>query len=230
MFERFRERSRELERLDTGDYTPAEYARWQREMRLIHGVLGEKSALTKSLITDIRASDASSVSIVDVGAGSGGVLKIIRDLLTDKELLLTAVEMNDAALATIRNESDETRIAPVAADGLRLPFADDAFDYAISTLTLHHLSDENAEGLIREMDRVSRKTFYVVDLNRHPLGYYAFRAFAPILLQRFTREDGALSILRSFTPAEMLDVARKAGVKHPVVQHSRANRLILSGR
>ena len=33
MFEKFRHRSHELERLDTGDYTADEYARWQREMR-----------------------------------------------------------------------------------------------------------------------------------------------------------------------------------------------------
>lgn len=230
MFERFRERSRELERLDTGDYTPAEYSRWQREMRIIHGVLGERKALAHSLIDDVHASNEHHVSILDIGAGSGDVLKIIRELLPDKELFLTAVEMNDKALVTIRDESRVTQIVPVAADGLRLPFADDSFDYAISTLTLHHLSNADATALVGEMDRVSRKTFYVVDLNRHPVGYYAFRAIAPLLFQKFTREDGALSILRSFTADEMLEVARNAGVAAPVVQHSRANRLILSGR
>jgi hypothetical protein len=80
------------------------------------------------------------------------------------------------------------------------------------------------------MCRVSLRRFYIVDLNRHPFGYYGFKALGSLLFQRFTREDGALSILRSFTADEMLAMAKKAGVSEVKVEHSRANRLVLSGR
>lgn len=228
MFERFKQRSTQLERLDLGDYTAAEYARWQREMPLIHGVFGERRALSNSLIKDINDRKAPHVSIIDVGAGAGGILKMIREMAPEKEFAMTAAELSDEALKMVRDGSNESGIAPVKCSGLELPFADDSFDYAISTLTLHHLSDDEAAKLIGEMDRVSRKSFYVVDLNRHPLPYYAFRVIGPLLFQKFTCEDGALSILRSRTPDELIDIARRSGVSRPKVEHSRANRLILS--
>jgi ubiquinone/menaquinone biosynthesis C-methylase UbiE len=130
----------------------------------------------------------------------------------------------------VRAESSVTNIQPVKCSGLRLPFDDHSIDYAICTLLLHHLSDEDAVELIGEMCRVSRRSFFVVDLNRHPVGYYGFRVISPLLFQPFTREDGALSILRSFTAKEMVDLAKKAGVSQVKVEHSRANRLVLSGR
>jgi len=228
MFERFKQRSHELERLDTGDYTPAEYARWEREMPWIHGFMGEGRALRETLVRDVRFRGLTQVSILDVGAGSGGILKLLARTLPDVKLLPIAVEMNEIALATIRNESKGTGIVPLKADGLRLPFADKSVDYVICTLFLHHLMDSDAMKLISEMDRVARRGFYAVDLNRHPVGYYAYRLFSPLFLQKFTQEDGALSILRSFTPSELLAIAREGGVENPRVTHSRANRLVLS--
>ena len=53
MFDRFQQRSTDLERLDTGEYTSEEYSRWQREMKFIHGILGEERALKNTLLRDI---------------------------------------------------------------------------------------------------------------------------------------------------------------------------------
>jgi ubiquinone/menaquinone biosynthesis C-methylase UbiE len=230
MFERFKQRSYELERLDTGDYTPAEYARWEREMPWIHRFMGEGKALRDTLVRDVRRQRLREMSILDVGAGSGGILKLVAKMLPDVELLPIAVEMNDIAIATIRSEKTMTRIVPLKADGLRLPFADKSVEYVICTLFLHHLNDSDAEKLISEMHRVARRSFYAVDLNRHPVGYYAYRIFSPLFLQKFTQEDGALSILRSFTAGELLNLAKQSGVEDARVTHSRANRLVLSRR
>ena len=71
IFDKFATRSERLERLDTGDYTPREYAKWQQEMRFIHRVFGELRALKNSLVREVLASGEGRVSILDVGAGSG---------------------------------------------------------------------------------------------------------------------------------------------------------------
>jgi len=230
MFEKFAHRSHALERLDTGDYTPEEYARWQREMRFIHGILGERNALNNSLIKHIRDSGLDYISIVDIGAGTGNILKLVKKGLADRDVLAIAAETSDDALRGVIAEQETTGIQPVKCSGMELPFDDHSVDYAICTLVLHHLSDDDAVKLISEMCRVSRRRFYVIDLNRHPVGYYAWRAVSRLFFQRFTREDGALSILRSFTADELLALARKAGVSEAKVEHSRANRLVLSGR
>ena len=222
--------SQALERLDTGDYTAAEYERWQREMRLIHRFWGEKQALRDTLVADIRKSRLAYASVLDVGAGNGDVLDLVCEMLPEQDLFLIAAETSDDALGSLVNDKQKTRIRSLKSSGLRLPFDDHSVDFAISTLTLHHMSDADAMVLIREMCRVSRRRFYLVDLNRHPVGYYGWRLLSPFLFQRFTREDGALSIFRSFTADELLALAKKAGVSEAKVIHSRANRLVLSGR
>lgn len=67
MFSRFEHRSRELERLDKGEFTPEEYARWQREMRYIHAIFGEERALRNTLLRDIKAGNSTNASVLDVG-------------------------------------------------------------------------------------------------------------------------------------------------------------------
>jgi len=224
MFERFSNRSHDLERLDTGDYTDAEYKLWQREMGFIHAVFGEERALKQSLIREIDAGQDKSVSILDVGAGTGILLRRIGKMLPNHSLERVGLELE---LKSARLVNDR-HVSGVQGNGTRLPFADGAFDYAYCTLLLHHLGDGDAVELIREMDRVASKGIYVIDLNRDPVAYFTYRFLGRMLLQPLTLEDGALSILRSFTREELLNLAEAAGLRSFSVRPSKVNRLILS--
>ena len=226
MFERFKHRSYKLERLDKGDYTAAEYQHWHREMWFVHRIFGELRALRRSLFKAIQESGKTSVSILDVGAGSGGLLIEIGKWIRERKALLVGAELNTQAAFEMRR----SKMNAVQCDAMRLPFADDSFDYVFCTLFLHHLDDESAVKLLREMSRVADERIFVIDLNRHPTAYYFYKYIAGIFLQRFSRDDGALSILRSFNPQEMLELAEKAGLVDIKVQRSRVNRLIMSGR
>jgi SAM-dependent methyltransferase len=223
MFERFKQRSYELERLDTGDYTEAEYALWQREMPYIHRLLGERRALRNTLFRDLSGG-TERVSIIDVGAGSGELLCELRKWFGPR-VSLTGVEINETAARSIKRSDVEA----VRGDALLLPFETGAFDTAFCTLFLHHLSDDDAVRLLCEMARVSRGRIYAIDLNRDPAAYYFYKTFGRIFLQRLTLEDGALSILRSFTAKEMHSLAERACLRNVKVESSRVNRLILSG-
>ncbi len=224
MFSRFKQRSTELERLDTGDFTPAEYAKWQREMRVIHRVFGEMRALRNSLVRDVVDSGQRNVSVLDVGAGSGELLKSLTGHLNNP--FLVGVELNREAAISIR----EAGMNSLQADAMNLPFGDDSFDYAFCSLFLHHLDDGPAVTMLGEMSRVVRKKIFVIDLNRSPVAYYFYKIVGGMFLQPFSLEDGALSILRSRPPDELEALAKRANLKDIRVQHSKANRLILSGR
>src|SRR6478672_3141324 len=119
MLGKFRKRSHQLERLDTGDYTPEEYSRWHREMQFIHGTFGEWAALEKTLIRDIEAKKLDRVSILDIGAGTGSILRRISERLPDRELHLVGAELATDALTGIADEPD---LEAVACSGTRLPF------------------------------------------------------------------------------------------------------------
>ena len=227
MFEQFRQRSLKPERLDTGDYTPEEYAKWHREMWFICRTFGEMRALRGSLLKEIKANPQNEVSILDVGAGSGELLRVVKKSATDTKLLLVGAELSFEAAAAMANNSN--KILPVQCDALKSPFADNSFDYVFSSLFLHHLTDEQAIALLGEMNRVARKRFFVIDLHRHPVAYYFYKMVSPLFLQRFTQQDGALSILKSFRPDELLRLAYDAGCKDVSVTRSAAYRLVLSG-
>ena len=225
MFEQFQQRSTKLERLDTGDYTAKEYARWQREMKFIHAIFGEQRALKGTLLRDIKSEGERQFSVLDVGAGSGGLLRELKKWTSHYQAFLVGAELDGTAARSLNNGT----ISGLQCDALQLPFASKSFDYVFCSLFLHHLDDEPGARLLQEMARVASKRIYVIDLNRHPTAYYAYKFFGWPFLQRFTLEDGALSILRSRTPDELLQLADKAGLNNATVEHSRANRLVLIG-
>ncbi|MGB7201325.1 MAG: methyltransferase domain-containing protein [Pyrinomonadaceae bacterium] len=221
----FKTRIDKLERLDTGDYTPEEYAVWLGEMRRVHNFFGELRALKKTLLREIANSVQSNVSLLDVGAGSGYLLGEVAKNTVGMRASLVGAEINAEAATSIRASGAES----VQCDALRLPFANAQFDHVFCTLMLHHLSDEDAVKLLAQMARVSRGKIFVVDLNRDRTAYYMYKLFAPVFFQRLTVEDGALSILRSRKPDELRKLALKAGLREIEIVHSRLNRLVLSG-
>ena len=228
MFESFAQRSHRLERLDTGDYTPKEYAKWQSEMKLINRFLGDARALRLSVSDELRKC-GEEISIIDVGAGSGELLKTVKETITGKRTFLVGAELSADAARSIKIRTNEFGVHAVQCNALRLPFADNSFDFAISSLFLHHLNSDQTITLINEMSRVARKRFFIIDLHRHPIAYHLYRTLGPLFLQRFTVEDGSLSILRSFRPDELRQLATTAGISDALVKRRFAFRLILSG-
>jgi ubiquinone/menaquinone biosynthesis C-methylase UbiE len=227
MFESFEKRSLEPERLDLGKYTAAEYALWQKEIRFVHRILGEMRALTRTLVKEAAASGDQNLSILDVGAGSGDLLIALGRRLGAKDAFLVAADLNIEALGSIKNTN--AHITAVGCNSMRLPFADNSFDYSFSTLFLHHLADDDAIRFLKEIDRVTLRKFFVVDLHRHAASYYLYRLIGTIFLQRFTLEDGALSIRKSFRPDELRRLVQSAGIDNVRIKRSAAFRLILSG-
>jgi ubiquinone/menaquinone biosynthesis C-methylase UbiE len=193
-------------------------------MWYVHRFFGEIRALRNTLVAEIEASKEDSISVLEVAAGSGGLLAYISERARPKRLTQIGLEVSaDAARSIAENGS-----LAVRGNGLELPFADKSVDFAFSTLFLHHLDEEKAKVLMREMHRVSRRKFFIVDLDRRPLPYFLYRSFGTFLLQRFTRDDGALSIRRAYRASELEKIAQSAGLKQFTISNSAINRLVLS--
>jgi ubiquinone/menaquinone biosynthesis C-methylase UbiE len=232
MFEKFRQRSLEPENLDKGSYTPEEYEGCLVELRRVNEWLGDANALRDSLLKAIEHRDLKSFSVLDVGAGSGELLRVAaawaRD--TNRTAFLAGVELNQRSAKAILEESaDFPEIASVRANGFVLPFPDQTFDYVIQSLTLHHFDNQGAVKILKEMARVARNGIFVIDLHRNPVAYFFYTTIGRLFLHnRLIREDGALSILKSFTPEEMEEIGRRTGLGNVKVEKYFPSRLILS--
>jgi 2-polyprenyl-3-methyl-5-hydroxy-6-metoxy-1,4-benzoquinol methylase len=81
------------------------------------------------------------------------------------------------------------------------------------------------------MNRVAARRIFVIDLHRHPIAYLFYTTVGHIILHnRLLREDGALSILRSFKPNELLELAHCAGLETARVERHFPYRLVLAAR
>jgi len=232
MFERFRQRSLEPENLDKGSYTPEEYEGCLVELRRINEWLGDAEALRDSLLKQVAEENLRSFSVLDVGAGSGELLRVAAKWAreTDRQASLVGLELNERSARAILDESREfPEISSVRANGFQLPFRNDSFDFAIQSLTLHHFDDEGAVRILQEMGRVAARGIFVIDLRRSPVAYFFYTTIARLFLHnRLIREDGALSILKSWTPEELENLARRAHLENVKVEEHFPARLILS--
>jgi len=232
MFDRFRQRSHELENIDKGTYTPEEYEGCIVELQRVNEWLGDAKALRSSLLKAIERAGLRSFSVLDVGAGSGELLRVAAKWAreTDRRASLVGLELNQRSATAILDESREfPEISSVQANGFALPFSDNSVDYAISSLALHHFDDVGAVSILREMGRVAARGIFVIDLHRNPVAYYFYTTVGRLFLHnRLIREDGALSILRSFTPDELEKLGHQAGLANVKVEKHFPSRLVLS--
>lgn len=116
----------------------------------------------------VRDALGPSASVVNVGAGVGAYEPRDRDV--------TAVEPSLRML-----EQRSTDAAPaVRAFAESLPFADDAFDAGLATLTLHHWAD--LESGLRELRRVVRERVVILTWDPDHAGFWLTQDYFPDLL------------------------------------------------
>lgn len=232
MFERFKQRSHELEHIDTGAYTPEEYESCISELQLVNRWMGDAHALKQTLLKDVEQNSLREFSVLDVGAGSGELLRVAAAWAreTNRRFKGVGLELNERSALAIREESAGfPEIASVRGDALRLPFASNEVDYVMCSLFTHHFVDEQVIRILREMSRVARRRIFVIDLHRDPVPYFFYTTLGKLVLKnRLLRHDGALSILRSFKANELLNLGQAAGLRDVAVEHHFPARLVLT--
>ena len=232
MFERFKQRSHRLEHIDTGNYTADEYEDCIGELRLVNRWIGDAHSLKATVLREVEAQRLTNFSMLDIGAGSGELLRVAATWArqTHRQLRAVGLDMNERMAESIVEESERfDEISSVRGDALKLPFADAEFDYVICSLFTHHLLDEQVAQVLGEMSRVAKRRIFVIDLHRHPVAYFLYTTVGKLILHsRLVRHDGALSILRGFKSYELLELAQHAGLHDVWVERHFPHRLVLS--
>jgi 2-polyprenyl-3-methyl-5-hydroxy-6-metoxy-1,4-benzoquinol methylase len=154
-----------------------------------------------------------SFRLLDVGFGDGGMLRAIARWAQKRglEADLVGVDLNPKSAATARAATP---------DGMKIDYRTGdyhdqggGFDLVVSSLVAHHMADAQLLEFLRWMDGQARLGWFVNDLHRHPLAYHGFPLLTALLRShRIVREDGRLSIARSFRPAEWRAILAEAGV------------------
>ena len=233
MFARFAERSHEAELIDGADYRFDEFIESLADLRRVNRYLGGKRALARHLFPLIEAQGRRRVRLLDIGTGSADLPAMIVEWGRRRGVAIEFVvlDLNEFAAREARARSKGySEISVIRADALKLPCADQSFDFVLASLFLHHFEAPQAARLLRSFARVARVAFIINDLRRHPLAYYSIKLLTYLFTRnRLVRNDAALSVLRGFTEREAMEMGQAAGSRLRIFRHF-PYRLILIGQ
>ncbi|MEO7674842.1 MAG: methyltransferase domain-containing protein [Pyrinomonadaceae bacterium] len=188
--------------------------------------------MKRTLLREIERCSLREFSVLDVGAGSGELLRVIAEFAreNDRKAVLTGLDLNEISALSVERESENfPEISSVRGDAFSLPFADGAFDYAICSLFTHHLSDEQIRRMIPEMSRIARRGIVVIDLERSPTAWLLYQLFCIVCrISPLVRQDGSLSIKKGFRVEEFERFAEELEIANANVVRSAPFRVVLS--
>lgn len=159
---------------------------------------------------------AEPLRILDVGCGYGDGLRRIAQWAHARGIAveLTGLDINPhtvaiAAEATPAAYNIHWIDTDVFAYAPRMPI-----HLVVSSLFTHHLADADVVRFLAWMERHATRGWFVNDLSRSAIPYYAFRIFAKLgRFHRFVQHDGPVSIARSFLPGDWQRMCAAAGLR-----------------
>jgi SAM-dependent methyltransferase len=211
----FRNRSYRKELLD-GDNIPfPDIKRNMEELDLINHRLGGHRITKEGLSEVLRGrSNAAPVHIVEIGCGGGDNLRVIRQWAEKKKIAvaLTGIDVNEQCIVFARSHEDNRDIRFIHSD-----YRDVAFpiipDIIFSSLFCHHFDDDELVFMLRWMKANSCQGFFINDLHRHPLAFYAIRLLTKFFSRSYlVKNDAPLSVQRGFRRKDWVQAFKLAHI------------------
>jgi SAM-dependent methyltransferase len=221
-----RRRGREL--LDDPAIDPRIVRRSLSDVALSNRLFGGTWAVIAEL-NDALDDIGSDASLLDVGCGIGDIVERSGNTARARGVCLTTCAM-DRAETLVRAARSRAAMA-VCGNALALPFADGAFDIVTCSQTLHHFADSEAAVVLQELNRVARVRVIISDLRR---SWFAagglWLASFPLRFHPVSRHDGVVSVLRGYTPNELVGTVERAVHCTPTVRRRIGFRITASWR
>jgi len=210
-------RSRQEEQMDAPDLDPAVYEQVLHDLARVNR--WTFTAWPSIAFLNRAIGSAKHFRLLDVGFGDGDILRAIarwaRKRGIDAELI--GVDLNEKSLQAARRATPpDLAIDYRAGDYLDQP---EAFDFIISSQVTHHMTDAQLMTFLRHMEAHARMGWLICDLHRHGFAHWGFPILARLLgVHRIVRQDGQLSIARSFRHADWRALLAEAGIKEEQVR------------
>lgn len=185
----------------------------------INRLLGGNKLTLHGLKTLLKKSDATkTITIADIGCGNGDMLRMLANYGKKNNLNLTliGVDANAFTINYARKLSTEySNIEYVCVDIFSEDFNAIEYDIVLCTLTLHHFSNEEILNIMTTFNKNANIGIVINDLHRSKLAYRLFEKVCAVFkLNKMSREDGLISILRGFKKKELENFSKKLDLKN----------------
>lgn len=168
---------------------------------------------------DRAAARLPSFSLLDVGFGHGDILRSIARWAAKRDIVarLVGVDLNAKSAAVAREVTPASLPIEYHTGDYRDLSQD--FDFIVSSQVTHHMTDAQLREFVCHMEANAGKGWLICDLHRHRFAHAGFPLLARLMgVHRIVREDGRLSIARSFRADEWAAILASAGIEPGTVR------------
>lgn len=206
------ERAIAEEQMDADDLSAETYAAVVGDLARVNAVT-MAARPTLAFLARVCAG-RRTLRLLDVGFGDGDMLRRIARWADRRGIAaeLVGIDLNPRS-APVAQAHTPAALPIRYRTGDYRDCTGEGWDAIVSSLVAHHMSREQLLAFLRFMDGEARVGWLVNDLLRHRFAYAAFPWLARVAgWHRMVREDGTLSIARSYRPAEWPAILAEAGV------------------
>lgn len=203
-------RAEEEEQMDADTLSSAVYAKVLTGLARVNRV----TLAARPTLRFLDRAGRAPFRLLDVGYGDGGMLRAIWHWAQKQGVAceLVGIDLNPRSQAVAQACHPEGATITYRT-GDYATLVDEPWDFIVSSLVTHHMSEDQRRDFLRFMEQVARRGWFVNDLHRHGFAYAGYPLLARLLgVHRIVREDGQLSIARSFRPAEWRAMLENVGL------------------
>jgi 2-polyprenyl-3-methyl-5-hydroxy-6-metoxy-1,4-benzoquinol methylase len=223
-----RSRLRGPEWMDEPGADPEQLRKSLGYLRRINGLLRYTRSTLSHLERFSRGwKPVETIRILDVATGSADLPRAILKWAKGRGLDVRVVGIDLHAM-TARAAGADDAVRVVQANAMQLPFADGSFDYATTSLFLHHLDEADVVKVLAEMGRVAGRGVIVGDLLRHRRAYFWVNILTS-LANPMVRHDGRISVAQAFKRGEIIALRDRAGISFATYHRHFGHRFVLAG-
>lgn len=205
-------RGAEAEWMDDAGQTESAFRAALRDLEFLNRVTFGYRPTLNWLDALVARTGATTLSVLDVGAGGGDTLRAIARWGARRgiALELTGLDRSPAALAAARHMGTPGQW--ITTDVFDLP-PEARFDVVISSLFAHHLNDAELVRFLRWMQTHATQGWMINDIHRHAISWCGLWAGTRLLrLDPMVVHDSTVSVARAFKRDDWRRLAREAGV------------------
>lgn len=160
----------------------------------------------------VARTGAARLSVLDVGAGGGDMLREIAAWGARRGVALDLCGLDRSPWAARHAAAAGTPARWITADLFDLDPAE-RFDVVLCSLFTHHLRDPELVRFLRWLEARAARGWLISDLHRHPVPWgFVWGAVRLLRMDPMVVHDSTVSIARGFTRADWRRLLDEAGV------------------